>query len=221
MDSYRSEPGGHGSLADFLSRTRDTGQAGRQCRNASDAALDPARRPASKGRRPARRPGATHPAGPERRAAHLSRPSPASRPRKRGSSRRPRRRCSVTGSRRAFACSPTAGACLCGRRASPSGRWRASPCSTIRACTSKALAPNCTARTTCSRRGRVSDSAPGARCRCTPPRCRVGSCGRERSSGLRGTIDRRGAPPELTTFPQRPLQAAVGGSRAAISTTVD
>jgi pSer/pThr/pTyr-binding forkhead associated (FHA) protein len=26
MDSYRSEPGGHGSLADFLSRTRDTGK---------------------------------------------------------------------------------------------------------------------------------------------------------------------------------------------------
>jgi hypothetical protein len=25
MDSYRSEPGGHGSLADFLSRTRDAG----------------------------------------------------------------------------------------------------------------------------------------------------------------------------------------------------
>jgi hypothetical protein len=28
MDSYRSEPGGHGSLADFLSRTRDTGKLG-------------------------------------------------------------------------------------------------------------------------------------------------------------------------------------------------
>jgi hypothetical protein len=26
MDSYRSEPGGHGSLADFLSRTRNTGK---------------------------------------------------------------------------------------------------------------------------------------------------------------------------------------------------
>jgi hypothetical protein len=26
MDTYRSEPGGHGSLADFLSRTRDTGR---------------------------------------------------------------------------------------------------------------------------------------------------------------------------------------------------